>query len=721
MDPKPDDVTESQHRAITHLEGPLLVLAGAGSGKTRVVTRRIAWLMDQGVPPESILAITFTNKAAEEMRERVEKLVPARGAWLSTFHSMGARMLRRYADRIGYDRSFTIYSDDDQLRVVRDLLRDLGIDTTQFRPAAILGGISRLKTDLVTPDKAAGRAHDFFTEVVAKVYPAYERRLFDSSGMDFDDLLVKCLRLLDESEEARRHYQRRFSFVLVDEYQDTNRVQFLLLRTLAEPQQNLHVTGDPDQAIYRFRGADIRNILDFERDYPDAKMIRLEENFRSTGHILTGADSLIRQNRDRKAKSLVGTRGPGQKIRLRMAVDEEQEGQFVADGVLRAYESGVAYSDMAVFYRVHSLSRSLERAFIDRGIPYTIVRGTEFFRRAEVLDLIAYLKVLANPRDTETLLRVLNVPARGIGNTTRDRLVTWARAGGVPVLAAVARAAEVPDVAGRSLTALRGLAETFGELARKADGPVADLLEHVIRTIGYEAHLRKAYPDNWEERFENVEQLVSSAAEFETKHENAGLMAYLEEVSLLSDADRHDPRSARVPFMSLHTAKGLEFRNVFLVGLEDGLLPHSRSVESRADLEEERRLLFVGMTRAKEELTLSWARERFRWGQHDVTIRSKFLDEIDPEAIEVEDAPDFSAPGRVSEPHYEVDEWVQPAPEDGIRPGLQVRHSHFGVGRVTEVSGSGASARVTVDFLSHGRKKLVRMYARLTPVGDTPW
>jgi ATP-dependent DNA helicase UvrD/PcrA len=715
LDPLLKDATKAQAEAITHLEGPLLVLAGPGSGKTRVVTRRIAWLVEQGVPPEHILAITFTNKAAEEMRDRVNQLLCAPGIWVSTFHSMGARMLRSSADRIGMDRSFTIYDDQDQVRVIRDIMKGLDLDTTQFKPPAVASRISRLKSDLITPGQAARRAHDFFTEAVARIYPIYERRLLESNGMDFDDLLVKNLKLLTESEDARNYYQNRFQFVLVDEYQDTNRVQFLLLKTLAEPQQNIHVTGDPDQSIYRFRGADIRNILDFEKVYPKARTIRLEENFRSTASILTGADSLIKHNRERKEKRLVGTLGEGRKIRIHEAEDEEAEGRYVADEVRKAFSRGIPYSEIAIFYRIHALSRSLERAFMDQGIPYVIVRGTEFYRRAEVQDLLAYLKVVANPRDSENLLRILNVPARGIGLTTRDRLLAHARERGTTLLKTIFDADGTPGVKGRSLSSIKSLAGIFRTLAALSEGPVADLLTELVGRTDFAAHLKAKHPDNHEDRLENVSQLVSSAAEFEEKHPGAGLSAYLEEVSLVSDVDRFDPDAARVAFMTLHTAKGLEFRSVFVTGMEEGLLPHSRSRESRQELEEERRLLFVGMTRAREELNLTHAQRRFRWGEHSFARPSSFYEEIDVEAVEADMPP---APEKSL---FKTEPWVEPKSGDGIVLGATVRHSHFGLGRVLDLSGSGPSTRVTVDFRDHGRKKLVLMYAKLVAAEEGSW
>jgi len=721
LNPLLSDATESQAQAITHLEGPLLVLAGPGSGKTRVVTRRIAWLIGKGVRPDSILAITFTNKAAGEMRDRVADLLEADSPWVSTFHSMGARMLRRSADRLGYDHNFSIYGDDDQQRIVRDVIRDLNIDSTQFRPAAVRAAVSRLKTNLITPGQARGRVHDFFSEVVAKVYPGYERRLRESNAFDFDDLLVKNLDLLTNHEDVARYYQNRFQFVLVDEYQDTNRVQFLLMRTLAEPQRNIHATGDPDQSIYGFRGADIRNILDFEKDYPETRTIRLEENFRSTTYILRGADSLIRNNRDRKAKSLVSTREDGERIKLHTAEDEEEEGRIVADVILKAYECGVPYSDIAVFYRVHALSRSLEKAFIDRGIPYTIVRGTEFFRRAEVLDLLAYLKVVSNPRDTETLLRILNVPARGIGDTTRDRLLAFAKRRELTLLEAARRVEEAPEITGRSKKAVLGFAELFGDLHGDSAGPVAGLIQRVVTGTSYADWLKARYPDNHEDRWENVSQLVASAAEFEAKGDGRGLPEYLEEVSLLSDADRHDARKARVPLMTLHTAKGLEYGTVLVCGLEEGLLPHSRSRDSREELEEERRLLFVGMTRAREHLHLTSAQQRYQWGQSSFSTRSRFLREIADDSMETGEAPVFLSD--FTERRYEASEAARPAApppagEVSIAVGMKVRHGHFGVGRVVDLSGRGPSSRVVVDFTSYGRKKLVVMFAKLVPVGD---
>ncbi|MEN8152102.1 MAG: 3'-5' exonuclease, partial [Planctomycetota bacterium] len=659
---------------------------------------------------------TLTNKAAGEVLVRVDDLLEADGLWVSTFHSMGARMLRRSADRLGYEHNFSIYSDDDQQRIVRDVIRDLNVDSTQFRPAAVRAAISRLKTNLVSPEKARGRAHDFFSEVVANVYPGYERRLRESNAMDFDDLLVKTLELLTNHEDVAGYYQHRFQFVLVDEYQDTNRVQFLLMRTLTEPQRNIHATGDPDQSIYRFRGADIRNILDFEKDYPETKIIRLEENFRSTGHILAGADSLIRHNKDRKAKALLSTRENGTRIRLHTAEDEEEEGRIIADTVLRAYERGIPYSDVAIFYRVHALSRSVEKAFIDRGIPYMIVRGTEFFRRAEVLDLLAYLKVVSNPRDTETLLRILNVPARGIGDTTRDRLVAFAREHELPLLEAARRVEEAPGITGRSRKAVIGFTELFGDLTGASAGPVAALIERIVSSTDYAAWLKARYPDNHEDRWENVSQLVASAAEFQAKGDGRGLPEYLEEVSLLSDADQNDRHSARVPLMTLHTAKGLEYKTVVVAGLEEGLLPHSRSRDSKEDLEEERRLLFVGMTRAREELHLTNALQRYQWGQSSFSTRSRFLKEIADDSMRTGEAPSFLS----DRTDREYGEPAAPAPDDGedLAVGMKVRHGHFGVGRVVDLTGSGPSSRVVVDFTSYGRKKLVKMYAKLVPVGN---
>jgi DNA helicase-2/ATP-dependent DNA helicase PcrA len=717
------DATEAQCAAITHLAGPLLVLAGPGSGKTRVVTRRIAWLMGEGVPPESILAITFTNKAAEEMRERVVSLVSSRGLWVSTFHSMGARMLRMSADRIGLDRAFTIYDDSDQVRVVREAMKALDIDTTQFRPEAVASRISALKSDFVAPEKAAGQAKDWFGEVVGRVYPVYERRLRESNGLDFDDLLVKNLEMLRNCDDVREHWQRRFRFVLVDEYQDTNRVQFLLLRALTGPERNLHVTGDPDQSIYGFRGADIRNILDFEKDYPNARVIRLEENFRSTPHILKAADSLIRHNCDRKPKDLFTARTDGLKVRVRTATDEEEEARIVVQAVLDALGRGVPYSEMAIFYRVHSLSRPLELAFLDRGVPYTIVRGTEFYRRAEVQDILAYLKIVANPKDRETLLRILNVPARGIGDASRERLLRFADEKGISLLEALRRVEEVPGVAGRALGGVRALSALFTDLAARRDGPVAPVVAEIVARIGYAAHLKQCHPDNHEERLENVEQLVSSGAEYEDRNPGLGLVGWLEEVSLMTDADRYDPRSARVSMMTLHTAKGLEFKVVFIVGCEEGLLPHSRSQAMEREREEERRLLFVGITRAKEELSLLHARQRRRWGEFSFSLRSSFLNEIDPAALVDEE---MAAPPRSRDLRFEVDEYAQaspdpdPEPEAAVREGVLVRHSSFGLGRVRQCSGSGAAARVLVDFSAHGLKKLLLSYARLEVVEEGP-
>jgi DNA helicase-2/ATP-dependent DNA helicase PcrA len=733
------DLTPAQREATLHETGPMLVVAGPGSGKTRVITRRIAYLVSRGVRPESILAITFTNKAAEEMSRRVQAMCDAKGAWVRTFHSTCAAILRRWPEPAGLRAGFSIYDGGDQSRVVRQVIKALGVEAGALKPSPALSAISGWKADGVTPEDALKRAWNPEQRAKALVYAGYEKELAENNAADFDDLLSRALRAMEKDANLRAHLQARFEHVLIDEYQDTSPVQLKIARVLAAPQQNLFVVGDPDQSIYAFRKADLRNILDFEEHYPGAKVVRLEHNFRSVKNVLACADALISHNKNRRAKKLLSSAEDGPPVRVLSAWTEREEGLAVADEILAAYGRGTPYRDIAVFYRVNAQSRALEAGLRSRGIPYVIVKGTEFYERAEIKDLLAYLKLLANPADRESAERVMTTPPRGVGKATTDRVRELAKENGWTARAAIRKAADV--LPARAAAGLRATAEVLDTVERGAMGSVASLLRDVIRLTAFEKYLREAYDEEAEERIANVAELVGSAVEYDTEAgADASLPDFLTRVGLVSDVDKYDPDAPRVALMTLHSAKGLEFTEAIIAGIEEGLLPHSRSAEDPDALEEERRLFFVGITRAKKRLTLTYttARTARIAGPGFFAGESRFLAELPQEALSVErgsgpasvptglggswkthDEPVARPFGRRSHaaefdadpaPDYSADD----DPSSALRVGLAVHHATFGRGHVRRLMGRGANARAVVFFERAGEKTLALSHAKLS-------
>ncbi|MFR1225773.1 MAG: ATP-dependent helicase, partial [Mediterraneibacter faecis] len=620
-----DKLNEPQREAVYHTDGPLLILAGAGSGKTRVLTHRIAYLIgERGVNPWNILAITFTNKAAEEMRQRVDNLVGfgAESVWVSTFHSACVRILRRFIDRLGYENHFTIYDTDDQKTLIKEVCRKVDVDTKVFKERSLLSAISSAKNEMILPDEFELNAGgDFAKMKIAKVYREYETQMRANNALDFDDLLVKTVQLLQTQPDVLESYQERFRYIMVDEYQDTNTVQFQLVSLLAGKYKNLCVVGDDDQSIYKFRGANIRNILDFEHEFPDAKVIKLEQNYRSTGNILNAANSVIANNRGRKEKSLWTENGEGELIRLRQFDTAFDEADFIGEDIKSAVRQGGSYNDSAVLYRTNAQSRLLEEKFIAMNIPYKIVGGVNFYARREIKDLLAYLKTIDNGRDDVAVRRIINVPKRGIGLTTINRIQESATERGIGFYEALL-APELIAGVGRSATKLDSFAaliEYFKTLAEEMN--ITDLLQEVIEKTGYIESLENEDKEEAKTRKENIDELISKAATYEEscqdKDEKATLSGFLEEVALVADIDSLDEDQEYVVLMTLHSAKGLEFPRVYLAGMEDGLFPGYMSINAgdREELEEERRLCYVGITRAEQELTLTSARRRMVHGE----------------------------------------------------------------------------------------------------------
>jgi len=634
------DLNEPQREAVTHIDGPLLVLAGAGSGKTRVITRRVAYLISQGVAPWNILAITFTNKAANEMAERIAALGTGRGATVSTFHSLCARLLREFAGEANLQRNYSIYDTADQTRVVKLAMAAAGVSKSAFTPGKARSAISHAKMQLLTPEAYAQEADTFGARNLAKVYDAYQRALTAANALDFDDLLMRMAFLLRDRPDVREALGRRYRYILIDEYQDTNHAQYVIAHGLGMDHSNICATGDPDQSIYSWRGADVGNILAFEHDYPEALVVRLEENYRSTAPILAAAGRLIGHNRRRKAKTLFTRRAGGEDVRVLTTSDEHAEAAEVVRQVRAWVATGIRHDDIAVFYRVNSLSRVLEDAFRRHAAPYRIARGIEFYGRKEIKDVLAYLKLLGNRHDDVACERIINVPARGIGATTLGRLRSFAEAHGMCLLEA-ARQVNRIDSLGKSATGkVARFAALIDGLAELTGGPVRELLETVIERTGLETDLRAHGSEDGDE-LANVEELISSAAEsaaeFDRDSEGGSLADYLHQVALVSDVDRFEGATGSVTLMTLHAAKGLEFPAVIIVGCERGLLPFHRAFESDADEEEERRLCFVGMTRARDHLLLTHARYRGIRGSRQRQVMSNFLIELSGDHVTHED------------------------------------------------------------------------------------
>ena len=704
------DLNPAQRDAVLHTEGPVLVVAGAGSGKTRVLTRRIAHLLGAvGVKPPEILAITFTNKAAGEMRERVGDLVgpPARAAWVMTFHSACGRILRREAQRLGYRSNFTIYDGADQIRLVKRCLEELERDPKRFTPRGIHSQISNAKNTLVSPEEYTDRVASFYDQTVAEVYDLYQKRLFASNAVDFDDMLFLTVDVLERFPEARTKWQDAFHYVLVDEYQDTNHAQYRLLQLLAQQHQNVFAVGDPDQSIYGFRGADIRNVLEFEHDFPGSYSIALEQNYRSTQHILDAANGVISHNRERKEKNLWSELGDGDPVRVIEVEDEHAEARYVAAEIALLVEEGYSGSEVAVFYRTNAQSRVLEDVLVRQGIAYQVIGGPRFYERAEIKDLVAYLQVLDNPYDGVSLLRAANRPRRGIGDTSLARLQTWADQREISLWKATAEAANagVGAAPQKALKAFRSTIESLMSATQEFEVP--ELIEEVLVRSGYRESLEAERTIEAQGRLENLEELVSVAREWREQAEDTTLSAFLQEISLYADQDAIRGDGSLVTLMTIHNAKGLEFRAVYLIGMEEGIFPHSRSIEEQG-VEEERRLCYVGMTRARERLTLLHASSRMLRGMRDHNLPSRFLDELPDGHVERERLRPASWSG------YNAPRQSQLAPIENVpdlSTGDSVRHSTLGEGVVVQIESGGL---VTVRFADDGsERKLMLDYAPL--------
>jgi DNA helicase-2/ATP-dependent DNA helicase PcrA len=768
------DLTPDQWSAVDHQSGPLLVLAGPGSGKTRVITRRIARLVEKGIPPRRILAITFTNKAANEMAGRVEQLMPGTRIWVSTFHRFCARLLREWARGVGLKPQFTIYDTTDQQQLIRDVLNELNIDPVHFSPARIASRISNLKNDLVKAEAYAQQFEDsignHWEAVLAKAYPRYQARLLEANAVDFDDLLLHVVTLLTENPELRADLDARHEYIMVDEYQDTNMAQYQIVRALSRDFPNLCVTGDPDQSIYGWRGARIDNILRFESDYPKAAVVRLEQNYRSTKEILKVADSLISHNVYRKAKALVTDNPDGEPAELMSFDDGPHEADVIALEIRELVNSGQRqWSDFAIFYRVNALSRELEQALRRHRVPYQVAAGVAFYERAEIKDVLAYLQLIHNPDDYVAFKRVVNKPARGIGKTTQQKLMTWAGSQGLTLLEAAGKARECPQLSKRAVLALEKFARMMAELTRSDGGSVGQLMKTVLDRSQYTAGWADSDSEDDQQRKANVEELETAAHQYdEAEGSDATLEGFLELTSLVNDVDALEESAGQVTLMTLHAAKGLEFPVVYIVAVENNLIPHERSMKNGdpRELEEERRLLFVGVTRAEERLCLTQTRARAFRGRLLPTIASPFLREMplkdrdfrievfdyhgyheekrtnerrSASAIESDEAGDDSFDVvRFEEPSDQTPSASKPAfprlmtgadllsgggkavdlPQ-GFQMGQAVRHPRYGLGVVVEIGGFGRRRTVTVEFQKDGRTEtFVAAKCPLQPVNS---
>ncbi|HMM22508.1 MAG TPA: DNA helicase PcrA [Selenomonadales bacterium] len=724
-----DKLNPAQQEAVTHVNGPLLVIAGAGSGKTRVLTCRIAYLLQQGVPPYNILAITFTNKAAGEMKERVHAMVGdrAKDIWLSTFHAFCAKFLRFEIDHLpGYNRNFVIYDSGDSQALIKNCLKQLDLDDKHFPPAGVQAGISNAKNALLDYRAYAQQAGNFYEQKVAEVFELYQQKLRLNNAVDFDDLLLLAVQLLQSSPEVLAKYQDKFRYILIDEYQDTNRAQYLLAQLLAARHRNLFVVGDVDQSIYAWRGADIRNILDFEADYPEARVVKLEQNYRSTQNILSAANALIENNLDRKPKSLWTENPSGEPIIRYLAMDERDEARFICDTIIKQNTIyRVPYRDMAVLYRTNAQSRVIEEAFMRAGIGYTIVGGLKFYDRKEIKDILAYLRVIFNPSDAVSLLRIINVPRRGIGDTSIGKLTEYAGVNQVTLFEAVSNPDAVTGLTARARGQLEGLSELLFKLSAKAAAlPVSRLIEAVMQDSGYLAELENEQTSQSEARIENLRELLSVAKEFAAGDVEDNLENFLSHVALVSDIDTAETSQDKVTLMTLHSAKGLEYPTVFLAGLEEGIFPHARTLMNETEVEEERRICYVGITRAQRRLYITNARMRTIYGNTVMYPPSRFLNELPEEVVE-----DYKIR---KEPLNRYSAALSPAPAPLRAAGAQrplgtekpsggadwkagdkARHAKWGVGTVVEVRGNGDNQEVKVAFPGMGIRQLMVKFAPL--------
>ena len=717
-------LNKEQQQAVQHTEGPLLILAGAGSGKTKVLTVRIAHLLAQGVNPYEILAITFTNKAAKEMKSRVESLVGdvANRIWLSTFHSFCAKFLRFELDNfLGYNSNFTIYDTSDSQAVIKAALKALNLDDKYYPVGAMIGAISDAKNKLLFASDFRKQARDFYQQKVADVYEYYERELRKNNALDFDDLLLVAVKLLQSNEAVLDKYSKRFRYVMIDEYQDTNHAQYLLAKLLASHWKNIAVVGDADQSIYAWRGADIQNILDFEKDYPNCTSIKLEQNYRSTKIILDAANAVIENNEGRPKKNLWTDKTEGAKIQHFTAQSEHEEAAFIGDTIAKKHDiHGVPYGDMAILYRTNAQSRVLEEALIKRALPYTMVGGTKFYDRKEIKDVLAYLRVLYNPFDDLSLLRIINVPKRSIGATTVAKLQDYARANGTSLFMTLTQLHLVDTIKGKTKEKL----EEFGILiftlvAEMEDRTVLDILESILDRTGYLAQLEESTDPQDQARAENIGELLSVAKDFQDTNPTGTVEDFLEQVALVNDVDSFEQEESKVTLMTLHAAKGLEFPIVFLGGLEEGLFPHSRTLMNPEEIEEERRLAYVGITRAEKELYISNATTRTVFGRTSSYLPSRFIDEIPEELVDglrakrkVPDDIKRHVPQHMSVTSRPV---TKPIVRNEViadwKIGDTAIHSKWGNGKVINVSGEGAGMKLTIEFPTQGVRVVMAKFA----------
>ncbi|GAF65544.1 ATP-dependent DNA helicase [Bacillus sp. TS-2] len=720
-----------QKKAVKHTEGPLLLMAGAGSGKTRVLTHRIAYLLrEKEIAPWNVLAITFTNKAAREMKERVAKLVGpiAEDIWISTFHSMCVRILRRDIDRIGYSRNFTILDSADQLSVIKQILKEKNLDTKKFEPRAILGIISSSKNELMKPKELTAKATQFFEQTAAEVYEEYQKRLKSNNALDFDDLIMKTIELFKLVPEVLEFYQRKFQYILVDEYQDTNRAQYMLVNMISDRYKNLCVVGDSDQSIYRWRGADIGNILSFEEDYPNASVILLEQNYRSTKTILEAANHVINNNGNRKPKNLWTENDQGQKIYYFSAGTEQEEAQFVVEKIREAVrEDEYQYSDMAVLYRTNAQSRVIEEFFVKSNIDYNIVGGTKFYDRKEIKDVLAYLRLISNPDDDISLRRIINVPKRGIGATTVDKIATYAIQNGLSIFSALQEIEET-GITARAISKLKEFRDQLGHWIQMQDYlSVSELVEDLLKRTGYRDMLKNEQSIEAQSRLENIDEFTTVTQEFEKHSEDKSLVAFLTDLALVADIDRLDDdgegekKKDALTLMTLHSAKGLEFPVVFLIGMEEGVFPHSRSLFEEDEMEEERRLAYVGITRAEKLLYLTNARIRMMFGRTNTNPPSRFIAEVPENCLEAlheqqaQQSPSWMNPSKPIVKQRARPQIAQTGGDQFVwNVGDKANHKKWGVGTVVSMRGEGDALELDIAFSQPTGIK--RLFAKFAPI-----
>lgn len=732
-------LNEPQMDAVMHTEGPLLILAGAGSGKTRVLTTRVAHLIrNKGVPPYQVLAITFTNKAAREMKDRVSALVPEsiKDLWVCTFHAACMRILRRQASFTGYSQGFSVYDDGDQQTVIRDCLKELDIDEKKFPTRAISAAISQAKNRLQSPEEAAEQAYDYYSRVVSRLYRVYQERLVRSNALDFDDILAVTVRLFRENPHVLRYYQNKFQYILVDEYQDTNHAQYMLVNMLAGEHRNICVVGDPDQGIYSWRGADIANIMDFEKDYPEARVIVLDRNYRSTRTILEAANQVIKNNPDRKEKKLWTAAPEGAPVIVYTGDTERSEAEFVAGRIERLHVgSNIKYGDMAVFFRTHAMSRAVEEVLIRRGMPYRVVGGLRFYDRKEIKDLMAYLRLVNNPMDAVSLARIINVPKRGVGEASLSKIYAFATDQGIDYLQALVRASEIAGLSAKVKKACEQLGRVLQSAAEKAGtATVTEMVKEMLDRTGYWAELEAEKTVESQTRQENLREFLTVAGEFDRTADEPTLTEFLTGLALVADVDNFDQQSDQVALITLHSAKGLEFPVVFLIGMEEGIFPHSRALDEPREMYEERRLAYVGITRAKEILYLTRCWQRTLYGATRFNEASRFLEEIPRELTTDRDPADKDRYGPPPAPPVRGEAHGRLPRVPGVTTGSElwggkgkreipaftagesVRHGKWGLGTVIDVRGRGESAEIKVEFPGLGTKTLLAGFAPLEKV-----